>query len=610
MTVPLSVTELFTPSSSGVLSSGAIPQSPPLGTWLAIELQAAATVGLPTTAWFSGGPELTILAINAVCMAQDDAIISQMAQGSFLDSAASGTVTYQALNGKTITIQVTPDPSNVAQNPTGALGYLDLLIQGVYGISRLPATYATGPLAIANTTTNSIGPYSVGTYHVGNTGNQFNAAATYNNQSSLTIPSSIIPLGGGVVSSVTPGLTTTTIGTLAPHGFAIGDVAFINIPSTSGVYPLSGVFGSVIGVSSTLVFQVAISSSGTYTSGGNVYKCTLATMVADVIGTGSNASPGAVTKTISQNVGVYVSNVVAWSGSNWESNTSAAARARASLAAASPNGPSQAYVYFAETAATLLAAQTPPYTLTNGPVQAQSFATPATGVVTVVAASATPASTVLGANVTPGSASNPVTAATNANPIAITTFSPHGIVGSTGGVSISGVLGNLAANGRYTATVTGASSFTIPVAGSGAYTGGGQVEAGDLGLIDKIIQDNCVPDAVIASTVSANAFPIAITGTVAVPVANVATYQAAVLPTLQAFLQSLPIGGPAPDFAVDYDSVIAALGEAGILSFGTPSYVLSFQNIKVNGGTSNIPFPATTYQALLDPATSISVVGI
>ena len=97
-------------------------------------------------------------------------------------------------------------------------------------------------------------------------------------------------------------------------------------------------------------------------------------MLADLAGTASNASIGAVTITVTQNANVFASNLVGWSGSNWESNKALADRCLLSLAARSPNGASEAYEYFAETAVQLLAAQTPPYVLTNGPVTAQAFA--------------------------------------------------------------------------------------------------------------------------------------------------------------------------------------------------------------------------------------------
>ena len=88
----LTVIQLFVPASSGVGAFGAVPTVPAQGTWLSIELQIAQTITLPTTSWQVGDPERTIFATEAVCFSLSDANISQMAQGGFLQSAASGTV--------------------------------------------------------------------------------------------------------------------------------------------------------------------------------------------------------------------------------------------------------------------------------------------------------------------------------------------------------------------------------------------------------------------------------------------------------------------------------------------------------------------------------------
>jgi hypothetical protein len=53
-------------------------------------------------------------------------------------------------------------------------------------------------------------------------------------------------------------------------------------------------------------------------------------------------------------------------------------------------------------------------------------------------------------------------------PMVVTTYEPHGLMGQAR-VSISGVGGNTAANGNFTATVTGVDTFTIPRAGNGAF---------------------------------------------------------------------------------------------------------------------------------------------
>lgn len=65
-----------------------------------------------------------------------------------------------------------------------------------------------------------------------------------------------------------------------------------------------------------------------------------------------------------------------------------------------------------------------------------------------------------------------ISGATNANPIVVTTSAAHGI--TTGQpVTISGVGGNTAANGDRIATQLSPTTFSVPVAGNGAYTSGG-----------------------------------------------------------------------------------------------------------------------------------------
>lgn len=80
-----------------------------------------------------------------------------------------------------------------------------------------------------------------------------------------------------------------------------------------------------------------------------------------------------------------------------------------------------------------------------------------------------------------------ITAASNASPIAITTSGAHGY--TTGdNVAIRGILGNLAANGNFTITVTGVSTFTLDgSAGSGAYTSGGFVGKIDLEVAEAVV---------------------------------------------------------------------------------------------------------------------------
>jgi hypothetical protein len=442
-----------------------------------------------------------------------------------------------------------------------------------------------------------------------------NGSATYHNLSSLTIPSSAIAGTGGVVTGVMSGLTFSIITTQSAHGLSVNQIVYVLIPSSSAINGLAGVFAIVMGVT-TLTFSIAVGSSGTYTGGGNVYLCTVATMQADAPGTSSNAGPGTVTVAVTQNVNVFLSNVVGWSGSNWESNPAYMARTLLSLAAKSPNGPNQAYIYFAETAQSLLLAGSPSYALTNGPVAANTAVNPQTGIVTTTVASATPASTTLGANVTPGVSQLPVSGVSNANPCVVTCTGPTSLTtGQTMTVTISGVLGTTGVNGTNLATYVSADSFSIPVntTSAGTYTGGGSVEGGDLGQIDKFLQQNVVPrpSNTTAITQSALALPITVVATVTVPVANVAQYQLAVGPQLTAQFASYPLGGTAADsFSVPYNDIVGALEEAGVVALGTASYA-TVQGLSLNGGGigAGVAFPSSAYQAILTTPT-ITVLGI
>lgn len=598
----LTVQQLFQIAPSGVGQF----QIAPSGSWLAQMLSVATALQLPTTSWQSGAPERTIFAVEAVMFMLSDVSISVMAQGGFLQSAASGSVTYTALDGTQITIPVTPDPSNAAQNPTGALGWLDLLTQSTFATTRVAAQYAQGPLAIAKITPGSIGPFAAGLYHVAAA-----TGATYHNLSSLTIPSSVIAGTGGVVAAVDAGLVSSVITTQSPHGLAAGQSVYVSVMPSSGITGLAGVFALVASATTTQL-RISVGSSGSYTSGGNVYLCTVAQMQADVAGLSSSVGPGQVNRLVTQNTGVSVSNTVAWSGANWESNAALGSRALLSLASRSPNGPSQAYEYFAESAVQLLSEQTPPYLLTNGPVTATTFSIPATGIVNTVVASNTPASSTPGANVTPGVSQLPISSITNANPAVITCTGPTSLTsGQSMTVTISGALGMTGIDGTYVGTYTGASSFSIPLdtTASGSYTGGGQVEGGDLGQIDLLLQRTCVPDNTTAITSSAVALPISVVATVVVPAAYVAQYTVNVNGQLQAQIDSYAVGGNAPTFAVGYDDIVGALEEAGVLVLGQASFVRQVQSLSVNGGVVDVAFPSPFYKAILTSPV-VSVVGV
>jgi hypothetical protein len=102
-----------------------------------------------------------------------------------------------------------------------------------------------------------------------------------------------------------------------------------------------------------------------------------------------------------------------------------------------------------------------------------------------------------------------VVAASNASPIEITTASPHGLQSGMS-VTISGILGNTAANGAFTITVTGPDKFTLNGStGNGGWTGGGTVSLPSLALA----LNASVNDAVAIATQLAATPPSLMPGT-------------------------------------------------------------------------------------------------
>lgn len=557
--------------------------------WLQQILDNAQTLELPTTAWQAGGRTRTILAIVANLLAQEDAIVSGMAQAGFLDYAASGSVTYITPDGNTVTQPVTPDPSIPSQNPTGALGWLDVLGSSVYNVQRVGAAPASNVLAIANASLNTYGPYAPGSYHVANPA----TGATYGNVSSLTINPGVA-VGGGITaaSNTTPIQVTTS----TPHGLATG--AVVQIAGVVGNTAANGIWPILVTSATQFTLQGSM-GSGVYSSGGTVLPCQVPQFAADVAGPTGSAGIGAIKQPVTAAQGVTVYNWLPFVGAAWESNTAFAARCRLKLQSLSPNGPSGAYLYFALTALPILAALTPSFVMSQPVTKVLKQASTTTGVVNVYVANASGPVT--------GCVQTPVTAASNATPIAVTTSAAHGL--STGQQAIiQGVLGNTNANGTWTLTVTGANTFTLNGStGNGAYTGGGQVEGGDLGGVDYVLQTNVVPDSVTEVTQSASTFNVAIVATVVVPQGYVPAYQAAVQSALALYFASLPIGG-ASGGAVQYNDIVGVLWAAGSVN-GAQSYVLSIPTLTLNGASGNLAYPSPTAVATLSPAPVITVQG-
>lgn len=589
------VLQLFAPAPSGVQSANPAA-SPTTGSWLANLLLNAQDLGLSTTAWQPGGMVRTILSIMAVSLSVEDNLISAMAQGGFLDWAASGTVTVVNLDGTTTIVPVSPDPSIVGQNPNGTPTWLDVLADGVYNCQRQVATQAPGNLAVANSTTSTYGPFAAGTFHVQNTV----TGSTYANQGSLTIgPASYA--GGGITAATnaSPILITTA----SAHGLSTG--ASVLIDQVTGNTAANG-FWTITVVNSTQFLLTNSTGNGSYVSGGRVNVCTVSPFVADLLGPVGTAATGTITTVITTLSGVSCSNLVAFFGQAYESNQQLVVRCRAKQFSVSVAGPSGAYQYYALTSAQILAGQVQNQVLPGGavplsaPVNRVAVQTPSsTGLVNVVVASS--------AGAVPGLSQVAVTGATNASPIVITVASTTGLANGNY-VTVSGVEGNTNANGTFTiAGLTGTTFQLVGTTGNAAYTLGGVVEAGDLGQVDRVIQAFAVPDGITALTSSAVARNVAIVGTVTVPLAQVAAYTTLLNAALATYFSILPINGVNNSGVLRYNDVLALLYAAGSVN-GQPTYVTA-ATLTLNGGTADISYSTPTTIMVMSPAASINVVG-
>lgn len=324
-------------------------------------------------------------------------------------------------------------------------------------------------------------------------------------------------------------------------------------------------------------------NTGTVTIAGST--STGIAIVADTAGSASSSGVGTITSIVSPTLpNCTCTNSSALVGADAETNAAYEVRCEAKLGALSPNGPHQAY-YFVATS----------ITDTTQPFYNAGVSTPITrcSVVTAPGEVDVYVATINGA--VTGCVQNPVTAATNANPIAITTTNAHGM-SSGDSALISGVGGNTAANGQFIITKTGANTFTIPVAGTGAYTSGGVVEGGNLGLVDNAIQKWATPDAITSVVASAAAHAIDVTATVYIPSTTgfaAADVISAASTALATYFDALPIGG-VTDAAGNRVPFTAIVGVLYAASRGTTSVTVTVPSADVTLAVNEVATQGVT----------------
>lgn len=314
-----------------------------------------------------------------------------------------------------------------------------------------------------------------------------------------------------------------------------------------------------------------------------------ATFTADLAGAVGTAAPGTITQPVTALIGVSVTNPITFTGFDPESNAALVQRCRLKLTSLSPDGPKGAYEYFALTAAQLLYAEDPTKLVISPVTRAKVILDTTTGTVRLIVANA--------AGRVPGIANLPISAVLFAGGgIDVLTAIAHGLSdGNT--VTISGVLGAIEANGTWTITVINPTK--IHLTGStppSSYISGGIVEGGDLGEVDRVIQENAVPDAVEETTETAGEVTLDVTYDVWVPASRAPNFAANISgPALAKYVSGLPIGGLS-DPAGAYTSIVPFDGIESAIE-GSASYVKRVV-VTVNGATLDVSIPETSVAKL------------
>ena len=319
-----------------------IPET--VSTWRSTLYGAAVNLGLPTTSWRVGDPERVLLEIFSYMGQRWDATASLVAQGGFLEWAATGTVTYENPDGTTTVVAVSPDPSTSA-NPNGDPTWLDALCEQNFNTTRIRQTTAGGPMALVNTSASTYGPFAVGGYHVADPNN----GATYSSTVAIATlaPSTVVGTITGAADS--SGLIELTFS--AAHGLSDGDPLYVL--DVLGTTEANGAwYVSVTGASTVTLDGSTFTNA--YVSGGTGYAPTIATFAADIAGTGSNSvdvdgvtAARTITTSVTSLIGVSVQNLDPFEGSDVESNTALVRRAKLKLQSVTTNGASGAYEFYA-----------------------------------------------------------------------------------------------------------------------------------------------------------------------------------------------------------------------------------------------------------------------
>jgi hypothetical protein len=297
---------------------------------------------------------------------------------------------------------------------------------------------------------------------------------------------------------------------------------------------------------------------------------TTASFQCDQLGPIGTAAPGQINVALTAIPGVSVTNPGIAVGANNQTNASLVAQCRASLPSLSSNPPKVVYQFLAEQSFEMLQTIIPgePATpLVGGPITSAICITDTdTGETQTIIANS--------AGTMDGVANLTITGATNASPIVLTVDSISAAGGSLRNDDwcyVAGVTGNSAANGWFPVQSFTDTSITLAgSAGSGNYVSGGSVEAGDLGLVDYILQAYAVGNADVNVTEWATDVDVVYGVTIWVPLNQVGSgatsAQTIASNAIASYIGSVPIGGYLPPVtlgnAIPIGGVAAAIAEA------------------------------------------------
>ena len=327
--------------------------------------------------------------------------------------------------------------------------------------------------------------------------------------------------------------------------------------------------------------------------------------VADVAGSGGTSGATTITNLVTTIVGVTCSNPVAFVGANAESNAALVARCKLKQGSLSPNGPEAAYEYFALTALTVLQAINPAITFTDGPItRAIALTDTTTGTVSLIIANATGS--------LDGHTRAPVLGATNASPIVLKVGPGDftGVLSVGDWLFVAGVEGNGAANGFHQIAAKSTSggntfiTYEAASAGSGAYTAGGSAELGDLGLVDYVVQSNCVPLANSETTQWAGTTAVNVAVTVYVPAAHAVDVVATIQTALASYFANVPIGGFTT--GVPTPNTVPISGAQAACALAAP--YLTDVAVTFNGVSTDVAIPATNI-ATINGTVAVTVIA-